>query len=218
MVVRGCSVPCFPYSYQALNSSVQYHTQSATKGVFVLIVFTPFLGVVLVTKYVFELLHLKFHLLIPLLQVISALLHHASGMYVSGWVHPWELLLQAIKSQGSLFYDSCGNSVSDPAIFVVFKKHQVYSEYVIEHRDSSTLRAGPTSTFQSFPGQWILLPKVGLLACLVRNGSLRKWGWSKMLLMSQSLLTWWKGYIPNLFLLSHKVRCALAFSEGQQVR
>lgn len=37
----------------------------------------------------------------------------------------------------TVFYDSCVNDVYDPAIFVVFEKHQIYPEYLIEYRDSS---------------------------------------------------------------------------------
>ncbi|XP_058630360.1 protein mono-ADP-ribosyltransferase PARP12-like [Onychostoma macrolepis] len=37
----------------------------------------------------------------------------------------------------TVFYDSCVNDVFDPSIFVVFEKHQIYPEYLIEYRDSS---------------------------------------------------------------------------------
>ncbi|XP_077053685.1 protein mono-ADP-ribosyltransferase PARP12-like isoform X1 [Siphateles boraxobius] len=37
----------------------------------------------------------------------------------------------------TVFYDSCVNDVWDPSIFVVFEKHQIYPEYLIEYRDSS---------------------------------------------------------------------------------
>ncbi|KAG1932541.1 protein mono-ADP-ribosyltransferase PARP12 [Pimephales promelas] len=37
----------------------------------------------------------------------------------------------------TVFYDSCVNDVLDPSIFVVFEKHQIYPEYLIEYRDSS---------------------------------------------------------------------------------
>uniref|UniRef100_A0A672LER8 Poly [ADP-ribose] polymerase 12-like n=1 Tax=Sinocyclocheilus grahami TaxID=75366 RepID=A0A672LER8_SINGR len=35
----------------------------------------------------------------------------------------------------TVFYDSCVNDVFDPSIFVVFEKHQIYPEYLIEYRD-----------------------------------------------------------------------------------
>uniref|UniRef100_A0A8C2AQM1 Si:ch73-252i11.1 n=1 Tax=Cyprinus carpio TaxID=7962 RepID=A0A8C2AQM1_CYPCA len=37
----------------------------------------------------------------------------------------------------TVFYDSCVNDVLDPSIFVVFEKHQIYPEYLIEYSDSS---------------------------------------------------------------------------------
>ncbi|RXN08119.1 poly [ADP-ribose] polymerase 12-like protein [Labeo rohita] len=37
----------------------------------------------------------------------------------------------------TIFYNSCVNDVYDPSIFVVFEKHQIYPEYLIEYRDSS---------------------------------------------------------------------------------
>ncbi|XP_036615665.1 protein mono-ADP-ribosyltransferase PARP12 [Trichosurus vulpecula] len=35
------------------------------------------------------------------------------------------------EGQSSVFYNSCVNSMSDPSIFVVFEKHQIYPEYLI---------------------------------------------------------------------------------------
>lgn len=37
----------------------------------------------------------------------------------------------------SVFYDSCVNSMSDPSIFVVFEKHQVYPEYLIQYTEDT---------------------------------------------------------------------------------
>ncbi|XP_067284558.1 protein mono-ADP-ribosyltransferase PARP12-like [Pseudorasbora parva] len=37
----------------------------------------------------------------------------------------------------TIFYDSCVNDIYDPSIFVVFEKHQIYPEYLIEYKDSS---------------------------------------------------------------------------------
>uniref|UniRef100_A0A8D0MD69 Poly [ADP-ribose] polymerase 12 n=1 Tax=Sus scrofa TaxID=9823 RepID=A0A8D0MD69_PIG len=39
----------------------------------------------------------------------------------------------AKEGQGTVLYDSCVNSVSDPSIFVIFEKHQAYPEYVIQY-------------------------------------------------------------------------------------
>ncbi|XP_037370268.1 protein mono-ADP-ribosyltransferase PARP12 [Talpa occidentalis] len=51
----------------------------------------------------------------------------------------------AKEGQGDLFYDSCVNSTSDPSIFVIFEKHQVYPEYVIQYTTSTgCLGAGAT--------------------------------------------------------------------------
>ncbi|XP_072508685.1 protein mono-ADP-ribosyltransferase PARP12 isoform X2 [Notamacropus eugenii] len=35
------------------------------------------------------------------------------------------------EGQSNIFYNSCVNSVSDPSVFVVFEKHQIYPEYLI---------------------------------------------------------------------------------------
>lgn len=32
-------------------------------------------------------------------------------------------------------YDSCVDKESDPSIFVIFEKHQIYPEYIIEYRE-----------------------------------------------------------------------------------
>ncbi|KAM6437797.1 protein mono-ADP-ribosyltransferase PARP12-like [Liasis olivaceus] len=37
--------------------------------------------------------------------------------------------------QNNLFYNSCVNSLLNPSIFVIFEKHQIYPEYVIEYRN-----------------------------------------------------------------------------------
>ncbi|XP_059360648.1 protein mono-ADP-ribosyltransferase PARP12-like [Carassius carassius] len=56
----------------------------------------------------------------------------------------------------TVFYDSCVNDVFDPSIFVVFEKHQIYPEYLIEYRDAggydTSTRpaiAKPTATVRS---------------------------------------------------------------------
>lgn len=37
------------------------------------------------------------------------------------------------KSDGKTLYDSCVNQTSDPSIFVIFEKQQIYPEYVIKY-------------------------------------------------------------------------------------
>lgn len=37
------------------------------------------------------------------------------------------------KPDGKTLYDSCVNQKLDPSIFVIFEKHQIYPEYVIEY-------------------------------------------------------------------------------------
>ncbi|XP_032723660.1 protein mono-ADP-ribosyltransferase PARP12 isoform X2 [Lontra canadensis] len=53
----------------------------------------------------------------------------------------------AKEGLGSVFYDSCVNSMSDPSIFVVFEKHQVYPEYVIQYTGSTKPTAGASALF-----------------------------------------------------------------------
>lgn len=50
----------------------------------------------------------------------------------------------AREDQSSLFYDSCVNSMSDPSIFVVFEKYQVYPEYIIQYTSSTMSSVPPT--------------------------------------------------------------------------
>ncbi|XP_064369975.1 protein mono-ADP-ribosyltransferase PARP12-like isoform X1 [Dromaius novaehollandiae] len=40
-----------------------------------------------------------------------------------------------LKDSQNSFYDSCVNSTSNPSIFVIFEKHQIYPEYLIEYID-----------------------------------------------------------------------------------
>ena len=37
------------------------------------------------------------------------------------------------KSTGKSLYDSCVDRIRDPSIFVVFEKHQIYPEYIIDY-------------------------------------------------------------------------------------
>ncbi|KAL8222063.1 UNVERIFIED_CONTAM: hypothetical protein K2H54_074867 [Gekko kuhli] len=39
----------------------------------------------------------------------------------------------AKDSQNTAFYDSCVNSIHNPSIFVIFEKHQIYPEYLIDY-------------------------------------------------------------------------------------
>ncbi|MBN3299318.1 PAR12 polymerase, partial [Amia calva] len=43
------------------------------------------------------------------------------------------------KDDGKTFYDSCVNNVSHPTVFVVFEKHQIYPEYIIEYSCPSSM-------------------------------------------------------------------------------
>nr|XP_023963553.1 protein mono-ADP-ribosyltransferase PARP12 [Chrysemys picta bellii] len=45
------------------------------------------------------------------------------------------------KDSGNNFYDSCVNSLSNPSIFVIFEKHQIYPEYLIEYMDQAVATA-----------------------------------------------------------------------------
>ncbi|KAI5947974.1 protein mono-ADP-ribosyltransferase PARP12 [Manis javanica] len=51
------------------------------------------------------------------------------------------------EGQGNAFYDSCVNSMSDPSIFVIFEKHQVYPEYVIHYATSAKPAAASSTLF-----------------------------------------------------------------------
>ncbi|XP_026581517.1 poly [ADP-ribose] polymerase 12-like [Pseudonaja textilis] len=42
--------------------------------------------------------------------------------------------------ESSLFYNSCVNSLLNPSIFVIFEKHQIYPEYLIEYKKSCLTR------------------------------------------------------------------------------
>ncbi|XP_015208757.2 protein mono-ADP-ribosyltransferase PARP12-like isoform X2 [Lepisosteus oculatus] len=45
----------------------------------------------------------------------------------SNYLHP------PLKEGNSVFYDSCVDSTSNPSVFVIFEKHQIYPEYLIEY-------------------------------------------------------------------------------------
>lgn len=42
------------------------------------------------------------------------------------------------KSTAKDFYDSCVNNISDPSIFIIFEKHQIYPEFIIEYARPGT--------------------------------------------------------------------------------
>ncbi|XP_032339380.1 protein mono-ADP-ribosyltransferase PARP12 isoform X2 [Camelus dromedarius] len=74
------------------------------------------------------------------------------GEFVRG--NPSFVRPPAKEGQGNILYDSCVNSMSDPSIFVVFEKHQVYPEYVIQYTASTKPVASASSllSFASFFG------------------------------------------------------------------
>ncbi|XP_028810519.1 protein mono-ADP-ribosyltransferase PARP12 [Denticeps clupeoides] len=55
------------------------------------------------------------------------------GDYASG--HPSYVRPPSKDGGDTNFYDSCVDNVSSPSIFVVFEKHQVYPEYLIQYRE-----------------------------------------------------------------------------------
>uniref|UniRef100_UPI003AAE22B4 protein mono-ADP-ribosyltransferase PARP12-like n=1 Tax=Centroberyx gerrardi TaxID=166262 RepID=UPI003AAE22B4 len=56
------------------------------------------------------------------------------------------------------FYDSCVDDVRDPSIFVVFEKHQIYPEYLLQYEEKiSNLSRGP-STRRSAPCLFLITP------------------------------------------------------------
>ncbi|KAJ8373852.1 hypothetical protein SKAU_G00044320 [Synaphobranchus kaupii] len=50
----------------------------------------------------------------------------------------------------SVFYDSCVDKVHDPTVFVVFEKHQVYPEYLIQYIACPMLKQAPTIPEQAY--------------------------------------------------------------------
>ncbi|CAB1346047.1 unnamed protein product, partial [Coregonus sp. 'balchen'] len=52
------------------------------------------------------------------------------------------------ETGGSIFYDSCVDNIQDPKVFVVFEKHQVYPEYLIQYSDTAS---PPNRTPQTNP-------------------------------------------------------------------
>ncbi|XP_066524327.1 protein mono-ADP-ribosyltransferase PARP12-like isoform X2 [Hoplias malabaricus] len=68
------------------------------------------------------------------------------GEYTNG--HSSYLRPPPKDGQDSVFYDSCVNNINDPSIFVIFEKHQVYPEYLIQYSDKQvftpTVNQSPT--------------------------------------------------------------------------
>ncbi|XP_036376010.1 protein mono-ADP-ribosyltransferase PARP12-like isoform X2 [Megalops cyprinoides] len=61
----------------------------------------------------------------------------------------------------TIFYDSCVDDVYDPSIFVVFEKHQVYPEYLIQYdEDMIWARSTVTVSPAQVPPQLRLLPGI----------------------------------------------------------
>ncbi|XP_078232347.1 protein mono-ADP-ribosyltransferase PARP12 isoform X2 [Pogona vitticeps] len=53
----------------------------------------------------------------------------------------------AKDSKNTAFYNSCVNDLKNPSIFVIFEKHQIYPEYLIEYSGPSTYRRLDLQTF-----------------------------------------------------------------------
>ncbi|XP_069820579.1 protein mono-ADP-ribosyltransferase PARP12-like [Dendropsophus ebraccatus] len=43
-----------------------------------------------------------------------------------------------LRPGSTMCYDSCVNDITDPSIFVVFEKHQIYPEYLLEYEEQKT--------------------------------------------------------------------------------
>lgn len=64
------------------------------------------------------------------------------------------------------FYDSCVNNVTNPSIFVVFEKHQIYPEYLLQYTGPINVQINDTSssaqyqlpTFPSVPAAMSATP------------------------------------------------------------
>uniref|UniRef100_A0A672UML4 PARP catalytic domain-containing protein n=1 Tax=Strigops habroptila TaxID=2489341 RepID=A0A672UML4_STRHB len=49
------------------------------------------------------------------------------------------------------FYDSCVNSSSNPSIFVIFEKQQIYPEYLIEYVDQAYAKINDCQALSFYP-------------------------------------------------------------------
>uniref|UniRef100_A0A1A7X0K6 Poly [ADP-ribose] polymerase n=1 Tax=Iconisemion striatum TaxID=60296 RepID=A0A1A7X0K6_9TELE len=52
------------------------------------------------------------------------------------------------KNGETNYYNSCVNDVIDPSIFVVFEKHQIYPEYLLQYKTSSSYQQPSTSSYK----------------------------------------------------------------------
>nr|XP_015208474.1 PREDICTED: poly [ADP-ribose] polymerase 12-like [Lepisosteus oculatus] len=50
----------------------------------------------------------------------------------------------------TIFYDSCVDNIYDPSIFVVFEKHQIYPEYLVQYSED-IVQSDPLYTMYSYP-------------------------------------------------------------------
>lgn len=57
------------------------------------------------------------------------------GEYSNG--HPSYIHPPVKDGETDVFYDSCVNDINNPSIFVVFEKHQVYPEYLIQYEQGA---------------------------------------------------------------------------------
>ncbi|XP_069820308.1 protein mono-ADP-ribosyltransferase PARP12-like isoform X2 [Dendropsophus ebraccatus] len=55
-----------------------------------------------------------------------------------------------LKTSPSTFYDSCVDSLSNPSIFVIFEKHQIYPEYVIRYTERQSMSALSSALRRAF--------------------------------------------------------------------
>uniref|UniRef100_A0A663LPT3 PARP catalytic domain-containing protein n=1 Tax=Athene cunicularia TaxID=194338 RepID=A0A663LPT3_ATHCN len=63
------------------------------------------------------------------------------------------------------FYDSCVDNSSNPSIFVIFERHQIYPEYLIEYTDQALAKMQLTLSFKNI----LLRSERHCLHCLISN-------------------------------------------------
>jgi len=64
------------------------------------------------------------------LRKVMFVAHVLIGEYTTG---SSSLTRPPSQSSAKGLYDSCVDNTSDPGIFVVFEKHQIYPEYIIDY-------------------------------------------------------------------------------------
>ncbi|XP_070997603.1 protein mono-ADP-ribosyltransferase PARP12-like [Oncorhynchus clarkii lewisi] len=72
-----------------------------------------------------------------------------SGDYIKG--HSSFLRPPSKDGGDTIFYDSCVDDVSNPSIFVVFEKHQVYPEYLIHYGEDDAWTQGYQQYYRPAP-------------------------------------------------------------------